>query len=140
MIFPPSRVASRLLTNTASCVDVANDKVAYLTGRARFVDSTTVSIAPTFPKVTGGSDVERTVTADRIIIAVGGKPTAPTDIEGAVLGFDSDGFFALKELPKRVVVVGAGYIAVELAGIFNALGTYFHGLHRIFEQSLMRRI
>ena len=38
-------------------------------------------------------------------------------------GMDSDGFFELEEMPARVVVVGAGYIAVELAGIFQALGS-----------------
>lgn len=66
--------------------------------------------------------------ADHITIAVGGTPTIPSDSEipGASLGIDSDGFFALKEQPKRVAVVGAGYIAVELAGIFNALGTETH--------------
>ncbi|KAL8293153.1 hypothetical protein RQP46_000847 [Phenoliferia psychrophenolica] len=108
--------------------NVANDKVTKLTGRARFVDATTVSVSPTYPadKASGGSDKERILTADRIVIAVGGKPTAPTDIEGYQLGFDSDGFFDLKDLPKRVVVVGAGYIAVELAGIFNALGSETH--------------
>ncbi|KAK4696278.1 glutathione reductase (NADPH), partial [Phenoliferia sp. Uapishka_3] len=107
--------------------NVANDHVEKFTGRARFVDATTVSISPTYPadKATGGSDKVRNITADRIVIAVGGKPTAPK-IEGAELGFDSDGFFLLKDLPKKVVVVGAGYIAVELAGIFNALGSETH--------------
>lgn len=103
---------------------MAKDGVEYLTGRARFVDANTVSVSPTYPlsKVHGGSNVERSITGDRIVIAVGGRPTIP-DLEGAELGFDSDGFFDLKELPKRVVVVGAGYIAVELAGILHALGS-----------------
>lgn len=104
--------------------DVEKDQVEYITGHARFVDRNTLSVSPTYPesKVHGGADVERKYTADRIVIAVGGTPTKPSNIEGAELGFDSDGFFDLKELPKRAVVVGAGYIAVELAGIFNALG------------------
>lgn len=51
-------------------------------------------------------------------------------IEGVEHGFNSDGFFDLKDLPKRAVVVGAGYIAVELAGIFNALGAETHLLIR----------
>lgn len=69
-----------------------------------------------------------TLTADHITIAVGGQPTIPSDekIPGASLGIDSDGFFALESQPKRVAVVGAGYIAVELAGIFNALGSETH--------------
>ncbi|CED84647.1 glutathione-disulfide reductase [Phaffia rhodozyma] len=62
---------------------------------------------------------------DKIIIAVGGQPTYP-DIEGAEHGITSDGFFELEEQPKRVAVVGAGYIAVELAGIFHTLGSETH--------------
>jgi glutathione reductase (NADPH) len=67
-----------------------------------------------------------------ITIAVGGEPTVPSDehIPGASLGISSDGFFDLEDQPKRVVVAGAGYIAVELAGIFNALGTDTHLLIR----------
>lgn len=106
------------------CVDVEKDGVTKMTGRARFVDANTVSVSATYPasKAIGGSDTERIVTADRIVIAVGGTPSLPSGIEGAELGFDSDGFFDLKDLPKKVVVVGAGYIAVELAGIFHTLG------------------
>ena len=61
-------------------------------------------------------------TADHIVIAPGGVPVVP-DIEGADLGITSDGFFALAEQPQRVAVVGGGYIAVELAGVLNTLGT-----------------
>eukprot|EP00092_Neocalanus_flemingeri_P006776 GFUD01007318.1.p1 GENE.GFUD01007318.1~~GFUD01007318.1.p1 ORF type:complete len:461 (+),score=153.13 GFUD01007318.1:107-1489(+) len=60
--------------------------------------------------------------ADHILVAVGGQPTLPT-IPGAELGITSDGFFQLKERPQRVVVVGAGYIAVEMAQIFAGLGS-----------------
>ncbi|TFK34837.1 glutathione reductase [Crucibulum laeve] len=69
-----------------------------------------------------------TLQADNICIAVGGQPIIPTEEEvpGASLGIDSDGFFDLAEQPKRVAVIGAGYIAVELAGIFNTLGTETH--------------
>lgn len=61
-------------------------------------------------------------------IAVGGRPTIPSNdqIPGAEYGIDSDGFFDIEEQPKTVVVVGAGYIAVELAGVFNTLGTETH--------------
>ena len=45
------------------------------------------------------------------------------DIPGAHLGIDSDGFFDLEHQPKRVAVIGTGYIGIELAGIFNTLGT-----------------
>lgn len=65
------------------------------------------------------------VTADHILIATGGRPSIPA-IKGAEYGIDSDGFFALREVPKRVAVVGAGYIAVEIAGVLNSLGSETH--------------
>lgn len=64
----------------------------------------------------------QTLTADRFLIATGGVPSVP-DIPGAELGITSDGFFELSQQPQKVAVIGAGYIAVELAGIFNALGS-----------------
>lgn len=64
----------------------------------------------------------RAYEAPHIVIATGGTPTWP-DIEGQELGIDSDGFFELKSLPPRVAIVGSGYIAVELAGIFHSLGS-----------------
>lgn len=65
---------------------------------------------------------ERELNAAHLLVAVGSRPRRP-DIHGAGLGIDSDGFFALRERPRRVVVVGAGYIAVELAGVLHALGS-----------------
>lgn len=79
-------------------------------GFARFVDAHTVEV-----------NGER-FSAPHIVIATGGQPLRP-DIPGAELGIDSDGFFALEQQPQRVAVVGSGYIAVELAGVFNALGS-----------------
>lgn len=71
-------------------------------------------------------------TAPHILIAVGGYPVVPTEeeIPGADFGITSDGFFELEDLPKKTVVVGAGYIAVEMAGILNALGSETHLLIR----------
>ncbi len=63
-----------------------------------------------------------TYTADHIVIATGGHPRIPT-IPGGELGITSDGFFALETLPRRVTVVGGGYISVELAGVLKALGS-----------------
>jgi glutathione reductase (NADPH) len=60
--------------------------------------------------------------ADHIVLATGGRPSVP-EIPGAELGITSDGFFELVEQPRRVVIVGAGYIGVELAGLLNALGS-----------------
>lgn len=62
------------------------------------------------------------ISAKHILIATGGRPLEAT-IPGGEHSITSDGFFDLEDLPKKVVVVGAGYIAVELAGIFNALGS-----------------
>ncbi|WP_026301482.1 glutathione-disulfide reductase [Colwellia piezophila] len=90
----------------------AND-VTVINGFAKFVDKNTVEVNGEL------------ITADHITIATGGRPAIPT-IEGAEYGIDSDGFFALTEQPKSVAVIGAGYIAVELAGVFQALGTESH--------------
>src|SRR5581483_529341 len=64
---------------------------------------------------------ERTLSAKHILIATGGRPFHPK-CEGADLGIDSDGFFALDRRPESVIVAGSGYIAVELAGMLRALG------------------
>lgn len=79
--------------------------------------------------------------AEHILIATGGQPWVP-DVPGAALGISSDGFFELEDLPKRTLVIGAGYIATELAGVLNALGSEVtmllrkHQLLRTFDESL----
>lgn len=78
-------------------------------GRATLVDAHTVEV-----------NGER-YTAENIVIATGGNPERP-HIPGAELGIISDDAFYLKTMPRRVVMVGSGYIAVEFAGIFKALG------------------
>jgi glutathione reductase (NADPH) len=60
--------------------------------------------------------------SSRILIATGGYPVIP-EISGAHFGITSDGFFELANQPKKVAIVGAGYIAVEFAGLLNALGS-----------------
>lgn len=60
--------------------------------------------------------------AAHVVIATGGRPSVPP-IPGAEHGITSDGFFALRERPQRVAIVGSGYIAVELAGVLAALGS-----------------
>jgi glutathione reductase (NADPH) len=84
--------------------------VAYVRGAARFVDAHTV-------EVNG-----RRLSARHIVIATGGKPLLP-DLPGADLGITSDAFFELKTRPRRVAVVGSGYIACELASAFRELGS-----------------
>ena len=89
-------------------------------------------LSPTEIRVSQPGEEPYTVKTDKICVAVGGHPIIPSDqdIPGASLGITSDGFFDLENQPKRVVVIGAGYIAVELAGIFNTLGTETHLLIR----------
>ncbi len=97
--------------------------VEYLVDAARFVDAHTVAV--------GGQEYS----AERIVIATGGRPIVP-DVPGAALGITSDGFFELDERPERVLVVGSGYVAVELAGVFSGLGTDTQLLVR--KQSIVR--
>ncbi|ORY14152.1 glutathione reductase [Clohesyomyces aquaticus] len=65
-------------------------------------------------------------TAPHILIATGGHPVIPEGIDGAEHGITSDGFFDIEYLPKKMAVVGAGYIAVEMAGMLNAIGVEVH--------------
>lgn len=95
------------------------DKVTVYFGLASFYEKNIVQV-----KKEGEEDIH--LEGKRILIAVGGEPIFP-EVPGAELGISSDGFFELETQPKRVAIVGAGYIAVELSGIFGALGTeVFH--------------
>lgn len=89
-------------------------------GAARFVDEKTIEVAG------------KTYTADKIVIATGGYPFIPTDIPGAELGITSDGFFndLSEKQPQKVVVVGGGYIALELAMLMSGLESEVHLLHQ----------
>ena len=78
-------------------------------GRGRLMDRHTIQVG------------EETVTAEKILIATGGHPVIPS-IPGCELAITSNEAFHLKELPRRIAIVGAGYIAVEFAGIFKGLG------------------
>ncbi|MFO7857660.1 MAG: glutathione-disulfide reductase, partial [Ectothiorhodospiraceae bacterium] len=89
------------------------DGVTHIQGHARFLDAGTIRV--------GDTDY----TADQFVIATGGRPSVPP-VPGAELGIDSDGFFELQDQPRRAAVVGAGYIAVELAGVLAGLGTETH--------------
>jgi len=86
-------------------------------GHASFVDAHTVEVAG------------KRITAERIVIATGGTPSK-LDIPGADLAHVSDALFTLPELPKRVVVMGGGYIAVEFAGILRGLGAEVDLMYR----------
>ena len=83
--------------------------VDLIEGRAEFVDSHTVRVN------------DELIRAKHIVIATGAHPSIP-NIPGAELGGSSDDVFAWEELPESVAILGAGYIAVELAGVLHSLG------------------
>lgn len=87
-----------------------NNGVEFIKARARFIDAHNLRVA------------ERTVTAERILVAAGGRPWVP-DIPGAEFGITSDQAFHLEALPSRILIIGGGYIACEFASIFNGLGS-----------------
>ncbi|HSO82935.1 glutathione-disulfide reductase [Thiocapsa sp.] len=89
---------------------VERQGITRIQGQARFVDARTIAVG------------EDHYSADHIVIATGGRPIVPR-MPGAELGITSDGFFALEAQPKRVAIIGGGYIGVELAGVLRALGT-----------------
>ncbi|KAF5673687.1 glutathione reductase [Fusarium circinatum] len=99
--------------------NLENDGVEYIHGRARLVGKNESII-----ELNDGTEIE--VSAKKILLATGGHPTVPRGIPGAEYGINSDGFFELDHQPKKVALVGAGYIAVEFAGMLNALGTETH--------------
>lgn len=98
--------------------NLSNDKVEYVAGLATFKSKNSVHIAM-------NDGTEQVINAKKVLIAVGGRPST-IGVEGEELGFNSDGFFDLETQPKKVAVVGAGYIAIEMAGMFHALGTETH--------------
>ncbi|MFA4950844.1 glutathione-disulfide reductase [Brevundimonas sp.] len=85
-------------------------------GRAVLTDAHTVQIL----KKDGAPD--RSITAERILVATGGRPWMPEGLEGIEHAITSEEAFHLPELPKRILIAGGGYIAVEFAGIFAGLG------------------
>ena len=87
-----------------------------LHGKASFKDAHTV-------EVKGRDGVVKTVTAEKVLIAVGGRPLMPKTVPGIELAISSNEAFHLPELPERIVIVGGGYIAVEFACIFHGLGS-----------------
>lgn len=90
--------------------NLSKAKITVFRGKAEFTGERTIKVD------------DQTITGTHILIATGGYPHVPK-MPGAEHGITSDGFFELETLPARTVVIGAGYIAVELAGILNALGS-----------------
>ncbi|KAG9044292.1 Glutathione reductase [Tulasnella sp. UAMH 9824] len=119
--FKPKRDAYIKRLNGIYDSNLTKENVEYHVGYARIKDPNTVEI-------TAQDGTKYDLKTDYIGITTGGRPVIPSDEEvpGASLGVNSDGFFDLTSQPKRVAVIGAGYIAVELTGIFNALGSEAH--------------
>ncbi|KDQ59619.1 hypothetical protein JAAARDRAFT_205643 [Jaapia argillacea MUCL 33604] len=119
--FVPQREAYIRRLNSIYETNLSKEGVEHHHGHAKLLSPTTV-------QVTRPDGSQYVLEGDAICVATGGRPTIPSEssIPGASLGINSDGFFDLTEQPKRVAVVGAGYIAVELAGIFNTLGSETH--------------
>ena len=90
--------------------NIANSKIDVFQGLGTFTGPKEVTVNG------------KAVTAEHILIAVGGKPFIPP-IPGAEHGISSDGFFALEKQPKSVAVIGGGYIGTELSGVFHGLGS-----------------
>jgi glutathione reductase (NADPH) len=101
-------IYKRLLDNAGATIFEA---------RATFIDPHTLDV--------GG----KRVTAKTIVVATGGHPVR-LDIPGAELGIISDTAFFLPHMPKRVAIMGSGYIAVEFAGIFAGLGAHVDLVYR----------
>ena len=89
---------------------VDGNGIERIDGYGRFIDASTVAVG------------EQLISATHIVIATGSQPVVPP-LRGAELGITSDGFFELAEQPKRVAIIGGGYIGVELSGVLAALGS-----------------
>lgn len=90
--------------------NLAAKNIEFVRNRASFVASHEIRIG------------DELFEAPRVVIATGGRPILPS-IPGSEYGITSDGFFELDHLPSRTAIVGGGYIAVELAGVLQALGS-----------------
>ena len=88
--------------------------------RAELIDAHTVKL------VKSGSELS----AERVLVATGGRPYLPEGLPGVELGITSNEAFLLPELPRRVLILGGGYIALEFANIFSGLGSEVRIVHR----------
>lgn len=92
--------------------NLRNSGAEIIEERVEFVDAHTLKLTKS----------GRTVTAKKILIATGGSPIMPKDVEGIDLAISSNEMFHLDEIPEHIVIIGGGYIAVEFAGIMRGLG------------------
>ena len=115
--------------NDIYAANLEKREVGLVRGSARFTSSHAIEV-----------DGRRHFTS-HVIVATGGRPIVPA-LPGAEFGITSDGFFELPERPRRVALVGSGYVSVELGGVFSALGsevviaTRYDGVLRSFDTML----
>lgn len=95
--------------------DMIKLKIKYLNAYASFVDAHTIQLE----KANGDKS---TVTAEKIVIACGGRPSYPEIAGAKEFGITSDDMFSLKKAPGKTLVVGASYVALECSGFLTALG------------------
>jgi glutathione reductase (NADPH) len=88
--------------------------------RAELVDAHTVKL------IKSGSEIS----AERILIATGGAPQLPDGLPGLELGISSNEAFLLEKLPRNILIIGGGYVALEFANIFHGLGAGTRIVHR----------
>jgi len=94
---------------------------------AELIEDRAVFEGPHTLRLTGA---QKTVTAAKILIAVGGQPFLPADVEGVDLAITSDQMFHLPDIPETLAIIGGGYIAVEFAGIMSGLGSRVSLIYR----------
>jgi glutathione reductase (NADPH) len=104
--------------------NLENSNVEIIHARGKMLDGHTIELT--------SDQGTRTITAEKILIATGAWPSMP-DVPGIEHAISSNEAFDLEKLPKRITVVGGGYIAVEFAGIFNGLGVQTSLLYRSHE-------
>ena len=119
--------------NFTELVEKREAYIAFLHGAyQRGLDSNNVEVVKGYAVFKDAHTVEvngELYTAPKILLATGGKPSKMS-IPGGELALDSNGFFQLKEQPKKVVMLGAGYIAAELSGVMHGMGTEVHWAYR----------
>ena len=119
--------------NWSRLIENKNTEISRLNGvYRRLLDNAGVKLYEAPAKIVDRHTImvgNETVTTDRIIVATGGWPTMP-EIPGIEHAISSNEVFFLPELPKRFIVVGGGYIAVEFAGIMNGLGSQVTQIYR----------
>lgn len=95
-----------------------NNKMTLIEGHGQFLSTQEVMVN------------NHTYSAKHILIATGGQPVMPSSIEGIEHAINSDGFFALSKQPKKVAIIGSGYIGIEIACLLNTLGSEVHVIMR----------